>query len=169
LCTAKSQLPPLSRLLSSDDRIAQRLFVQKEGASRADLLERFKNTGGGILIGLASFWEGVDLPGDLLEILLILKLPFLVPTEPVVQARSRRLGDAGEDPFVKLFLPDVVLKLRQGIGRLIRTGSDRGVVIILDSRLRHGSYGKLVLDASAGCYEIFDDGKKLIERIKERI
>ncbi len=169
LCTAKSQIPALVSLLSTDENLKEKLFVQQEGSSRADLLDRFKRTPGGILLGLVSFWEGVDLPGDLLELLVILKLPFQVPTEPVVQARSRRLVDAGDDPFTKMFLPDVILKLRQGMGRLIRTGSDRGVVIILDSRLWHSSYGKYILDAAAVRYDICDDREVLVGEIKKHL
>ena len=90
---------------------------------------------GGVLLGVASFWEGVDFPGEELEVLVIPKIPFPVPAEPIVEARSQRLSSLGEDPFEKLFLPEAILRMRQGSGRLIRRMSDRGVIVILDSRL----------------------------------
>jgi ATP-dependent DNA helicase DinG len=129
-------------------------------------LERFKKERRGVLVGLASFWEGVDLPGDLLELLIVVKLPFLVPSDPVVQARAKRLRDAGENPFEKLFMPDVVLKLRQGIGRLIRTGSDRGVVLLLDRRLWHSHYGEFVSRAATKTFVNCASRSDLIEHIE---
>jgi len=146
LATSKRQAAALSRRLARVPDLI--VHTQTEGGARGDLLERFKSTGG-VLVGLASFWEGVDLPGELLEVVCVLKLPFLVPTAPVVAARSQRLAAVGEDPFETLFVPDVVLRLRQGMGRLIRTGSDRGAVILLDRRLVTAPYGPTVLDAIA--------------------
>jgi ATP-dependent DNA helicase DinG len=144
LCTSRAQVSGLGRLLTP---ASGEVLLQEAGASREDLLERFRRTRPGVLVGLASFWEGIDLPGDDLELVVILKLPFMVPTEPVAQARAQRVERAGENPFEKLFLPDVVLKLRQGMGRLIRTGRDRGVVLLLDRRLTHGRYGEFVLNS----------------------
>jgi Rad3-related DNA helicase len=155
LCTARSQVAELERRLAASGDAGRELFVQSDGASREDLLARFRRSRRGILVGLASFWEGIDLPGEELELIVILKLPFLVPTEPVTQARSASLSEAGENPFEKLFLPDVVLKLRQGMGRLIRTSRDRGAVVILDRRLAHSHYGDFVVRAvtnrAVGC------------------
>ena len=147
LATSFRQARALSDRLTQDGRLAERVFVQTDGSARGDLLSRFTRTRGAALIGLASFWEGIDLPGDALEVVTILKLPFLVPTQPVVSARAARLSTAGENPFERLFVPDVVLKLRQGMGRLIRTGSDRGAVILLDRRLVTAPYGAAVLGA----------------------
>jgi ATP-dependent DNA helicase DinG len=121
------------------------VFVQGEGGSREQLSERFRRSEAGILLGVASFWEGVDFPGEELEILVIPKLPFPVPTEPIVEARSERFRALGEDPFERLFLPESILRLRQGIGRLIRRKSDRGVVIMLDSRIESRPYGDTIL------------------------
>jgi ATP-dependent DNA helicase DinG len=146
LATSRHQAAALSRRLSRIPGLP--LHTQTDGGARGDLLERFKATGG-VLVGLASFWEGVDLPGELLEVVCVLKLPFLVPSAPVVAARSQRLAAVGEDPFETMFVPDVVLRLRQGIGRLIRTGSDRGAVILLDRRLVTAPYGATVLGAIA--------------------
>jgi ATP-dependent DNA helicase DinG len=144
LCTSRAQVAALERLFARVVEGAD-LFVQSDGTSREDLLERFKRSDGGILVGLASFWEGVDLPGEELELLYILKLPFPVPGEPVIQARSRRITEEGENPFEKLFLPAAALKLRQGMGRLIRTSRDSGAVVILDRRLGRSHYGEFLL------------------------
>jgi len=88
----------------------------------------------------------VDLPGEELEVLVITKLPFPVPTEPIIQARSERLEARGENPFELLYLPEAALRLKQGVGRLIRRKDDRGVVVILDSRLFFKRYGKTIID-----------------------
>jgi Rad3-related DNA helicase len=164
LCTARSQVDSLLRLLGR--RKSRPMFAQTDGASRSQLLEDFRRSRGGLLAGLASFWEGIDLPGDELELLVILKLPFLVPTGPVTQARTRLITESGENAFEKLFIPDVVLKLRQGMGRLIRTGHDRGAVILLDSRLSGSRYGDTVLGAVTGSYERCDNQEKVIEHLK---
>jgi ATP-dependent DNA helicase DinG len=142
------------------------LYAQRDGIARGDLLERYRNDPHGILLGLASFWEGVDLPGDLVEIVVIVKMPFLVPDDPVVQARSHRLSSTGENPFEKLFIPDVVLRLRQGMGRLIRTSSDRGAVILLDRRLHESEYGAVVMDgvASDG-FDLVDSNQSMVDRV----
>jgi ATP-dependent DNA helicase DinG len=168
LCTARGQVAALQRLLSSPGGGATgvEVFAQTEGANRADLLDRFRRSRRGILLGLASFWEGVDLPGEDLELLVILKLPFLVPTEPVTQARSRRLIEAGDNPFEKLFIPDVVLKLRQGMGRLIRTSRDRGAVILLDRRLWHSRYGEFVLRAVTNGFARCRERENTIEHVE---
>jgi Rad3-related DNA helicase len=164
LCTARNQVTALADLLlSTRDSGNDEVFAQSEGASRKDLLARFKRSHRGILVGLASFWEGIDLPGDDLELLVILKLPFLVPSEPITQARSKRIADSGEDAFEKLFIPDVVLKLRQGMGRLIRSGGDRGAVLILDRRLWHSRYGESVLRAVTNKYVRSDERVRTIE------
>ena len=149
LCTSRFQLRQLSTALGKYPGQAESLYPQLDGTARGDLLERYKKDPKGILLGLASFWEGVDLPGDLVEVVVITKLPFMVPADPIVQARSHRVSAVGESPFEKLYLPDVVLKLRQGMGRLIRTGTDRGAVILLDRRLKDSPYGGFVMDAVA--------------------
>jgi ATP-dependent DNA helicase DinG len=168
LCTARGQVEALESLIQkhSGDHGRRKIYSQKDGNSRVELLEKFRRSRNGILIGLASFWEGIDLPGDELEILVILKLPFLVPTEPVTQARCLRLAETGDNPFEKLFVPDVILKLRQGMGRLIRTGHDRGAVIILDGRLLRNAYGETVLAAVTGGYGRFDNMEETIKALR---
>jgi ATP-dependent DNA helicase DinG len=118
------------------------LFIQGE-APRAKLLFDFVESGRGILLGTASFWEGVDVPGDPLRGLIIQKLPFQVPTEPIIAARLEAIEARGEDPFLRYSLPEAALRLKQGFGRLIRTQDDRGAVLLLDDRIltrRYGSY-----------------------------
>jgi Rad3-related DNA helicase len=148
LCTSHRQLGVIKRTLRDRPGLDRLTLAQTAGSSRSDLMNRFKHDPEKqVLLGLVSFWEGVDFPGELLELVIIVKMPFLVPTEPVAQARTDRLRAAGEDPFMDYVLPDSILKLRQGSGRLIRTGRDRGAVIVLDSRLDHRPYGQVVLDA----------------------
>lgn len=150
LCTSREQVRSIRTVLSREEDIEPLLLSQIEGSSRSQLASAFRENPGKILLGLASFWEGVDFPGELLEIVIIVKMPFMVPFEPIVRARADKLEREGENPFQALFLPDAALKLKQGAGRLIRTSSDRGVVILLDSRLGERSYGQAALRSIAG-------------------
>jgi ATP-dependent DNA helicase DinG len=111
-------------------------FVQGEGMTRSAMMERFKKTPQAALLGLASFWQGVDMPGEALSLVIVTALPFAPPDDPVLQARVRE-ADAIKDGlgFVGIQVPQMTLKLKQGIGRLIRTRTDRGAVCILDPRL----------------------------------
>jgi len=120
------------------------ILVQGE-APRDVLLRRFRELGRAILLGTDSFWEGVDVPGRALRSLVITKLPFKVPSEPITAARLERLAEQGEDGFMGYLLPHAALKLKQGFGRLIRTRTDAGVVILLDKRVVTKRYGPLVL------------------------
>jgi ATP-dependent DNA helicase DinG len=115
--------------------------------SRDTLLERFRASGQAILLGTASFWEGVDVPGDALRGLVIAKLPFKVPTEPMTAAQCEAIVARGGDAFVEYMLPHASLRLKQGFGRLIRTGTDRGVVVIGDPRIVTKRYGRGLLEA----------------------
>ncbi|MGQ9615661.1 MAG: helicase C-terminal domain-containing protein [Spirochaetota bacterium] len=122
------------------------IFKQGED-SRRNLLERFKVNVNSILFGTESFWEGVDAPGKTLECVIITKLPFKVPTEPIIKARFERIRNRGGNPFLNYYVPLAVIKLRQGIGRLIRNRLDRGVIVILDKRILIKSYGGFFLSA----------------------
>lgn len=122
------------------------IFVQGED-DRHRLLDRFVESGRGVLLGTSSFWEGVDVPGDPLRGLLIQKLPFRVPTEPITAARMEALERQGLDPFAHFMLPHAALRLKQGFGRLIRARSDRGAVLILDDRLVTRRYGRYLRDS----------------------
>jgi ATP-dependent DNA helicase DinG len=121
------------------------LLVQGEG-SRDMLLRRFRDAGNAVLLGTDSFWEGVDVPGRALRTLVLTKLPFKVPSEPITAARLERLAEQGQDGFMHYLLPHAALKLKQGFGRLIRARSDVGVVVLLDRRVLTKRYGRLVLD-----------------------
>lgn len=123
------------------------VYEQGDGASPNALLESFKATERAVLLGTKSFWEGVDVPGDSLSIVMITKLPFDVPTDPLIAARSEMY----EDSFQEYYLPEAILKFRQGFGRLIRTASDRGVVAILDRRVLTKQYGRLFLESLPQC------------------
>ena len=122
------------------------LLRQGEGSRRRNLLD-FRANPNSVLLGTSSYWEGIDLPGDQLVCLLIARLPFAVPTEPLYLARSSLYDDA----FYEYAVPDAVIRLRQGFGRLVRSASDRGVVVLLDSRLWQRSYGDIFLDALPAC------------------
>lgn len=121
------------------------LLVQGEG-QRDQLLRRFRDAGSAILLGTDSFWEGVDVPGRALRVLILAKLPFKVPTEPLTAARLERLTQAGVDGFTHYLVPLAALKLKQGFGRLIRTKSDVGAVVLLDRRVVTKRYGASMLE-----------------------
>jgi ATP-dependent DNA helicase DinG len=126
------------------------VLVQGEGLDRAALLDRFR-AGGGVLFGVASFWQGVDVPGDALTHVVIVRLPFEVPTHPLQVARQERIQQAGGDAFQELTLPRTALRLKQGFGRLIRRATDHGQVTVLDPRIVTRSYGRLLLDTLPEC------------------
>ena len=138
--TAQAITGPLAR----DDIY---VYEQGDGASPNALLESFKVTERAVLLGTKSFWEGVDVPGESLSVVVLTKLPFDVPTDPLIAARSEMY----EDSFNQYYLPEAILKFRQGFGRLIRTQSDRGVVAILDRRVLTKQYGRLFLESLPGC------------------
>src|ERR1700674_935729 len=114
---------------------------------RSVLLERFKNTPGAVLFATASFWQGVDVPGEQLSCVIVDRLPFAVPSDPIVAARVRALEEDGRNPFAEFQVPQAVLALKQGFGRLIRAKTDRGVLALLDTRLRRMPYGKIFLES----------------------
>jgi ATP-dependent DNA helicase DinG len=131
------------------ERISARgIPVMRQGDDdRFRLLARFRESGSSVLYATASFWEGIDAPGDALRLLIVCRLPFRVPTDPVVKARVASLEAEGRNAFAEYSLPDAVVRLRQGFGRLIRTATDRGVVLILDSRIVTKPYGATFLES----------------------
>jgi ATP-dependent DNA helicase DinG len=127
------------------------LFVQGEGLSRRRMLEAFKADLGSVLFGTDSFWSGVDVPGEALSNVIITQLPFSPPDTPITEARCELIKERGGDPFSEYSLPEAILKLRQGIGRLIRTKQDHGLAVILDSRVVRKPYGRAFLQALPKC------------------
>ena len=116
-------------------------------APRSALLERFRATPGAVLFATSSFWQGVDVPGDQLSCVIVDRLPFAVPSDPVVAARVRALNEDGRNAFAEYQVPEAVLALKQGFGRLIRTRTDRGVLAILDNRIQRMQYGRIFLES----------------------
>jgi ATP-dependent DNA helicase DinG len=127
------------------------LLVQGAGAPRSKLLEHFKTTPRSVLFGTDSFWGGVDVPGDALSNVIITRLPFAVPDHPLIEAKLELIQERGGDPFTEYSLPEAVLKLRQGVGRLIRTKTDRGIIVILDNRIVTKPYGRAFMHALPKC------------------
>jgi ATP-dependent DNA helicase DinG len=146
LFTSHAALRRVTGLLREAGETRWPLYVQGEG-DRFRLLEGFVASGDGILMGTASFWEGVDVPGDPLRGLIIQKLPFRVPTEPITAARMEAIEAAGGDAFRDFMLPQAAIRLKQGFGRLIRSHGDRGAVLLLDDRIVTKRYGRYLRDS----------------------
>jgi DNA polymerase-3 subunit epsilon/ATP-dependent DNA helicase DinG len=147
LFTSYRQLRTTARAISA--RLAQdgiSVLEQGDGSSRRQLLESFQNNPRSVLLGTRSFWEGVDIPGEALSCLAIIRLPFAVPSDPLYAARAEQF----DNPFFDYFVPEAVLRFLQGFGRLIRTKSDRGVVAVFDKRLLTKSYGPAFLESLPG-------------------
>ncbi|HEX8372267.1 MAG TPA: helicase C-terminal domain-containing protein, partial [Chthoniobacterales bacterium] len=126
-------------------------LVQGKGMPRHRLVEEFKSTGNAVLFGTDSFWQGVDVPGEALSNVIITRLPFAVPDHPLIEARLEHIQSQGGDPFSEFSLPEAILKFRQGVGRLIRTQQDRGIIVVLDNRILTKQYGKAFLNALPPC------------------
>jgi ATP-dependent DNA helicase DinG len=135
-----------------------RLLVQDKGNSRTRLLKEFKEDRDSVLFGTDSFWQGVDVPGEALSNVILTRLPFSVPDEPLFEARCERIKEKGGEPFRELQLPEAILRFRQGVGRLIRSREDRGQIAVLDGRILSRTYGKSFLKILPECpVEILGD------------
>ena len=144
LFTSYSQMNQLFELVRPRVRFP---LLMQGSAPRSVLLDRFRTTPGAVLFATATFWQGVDVPGDQLSCVIIDRLPFAVPTDPVVAARVRALNEDGRNAFAEYQVPEAVLALKQGFGRLIRTRTDRGVLAILDNRIQRMQYGRIFLES----------------------
>ncbi|MEI8365516.1 MAG: helicase C-terminal domain-containing protein [Parachlamydiaceae bacterium] len=134
---------------------------------RHTLLNKFKTINHSVLFGTDSFWEGIDVAGDALRCVIIAKLPFKVPTDPLIQGRSEAISARGGDPFTEYSLPQAIVKFKQGFGRLIRNKTDRGCVVCLDNRIIKKQYGKLFLESLPACQHLFLPGKDLPQQLKD--
>lgn len=145
-----------------------RIGLLKQGQdSRSDLLSRFVKEDRSVLLGTDSFWEGVDVAGEALRQVILVKLPFQVPSEPIVQARSERLEKMGFQPFFHYSVPNAIVKFKQGFGRLIRKAKDRGVILCLDNRLLTGNYGKAFLNSLPPCQRFAGNRQAIVDKMRD--
>ncbi len=164
LFTSYSMLNSMADELS--DWLAQNgisLLQQGTGTDRTTLLDTFKTDTSSVLFGTDSFWQGVDVPGEALSNVIIVRLPFAVPNHPLIQSRIEKIRQQGHNPFFQYQLPSAIIKFKQGFGRLIRSKTDRGIVVILDSRIIRKTYGKQFLSAVPKC------DLKIITRQKNKL
>jgi ATP-dependent DNA helicase DinG len=169
LCTSHHMVEDLhgrvGALLQQDG--GPRLALMRQGSIGRDrLLADFRRTGDAVLFGTDSFWEGVSVKGRALRLVVIPRLPFRVPTEPIQQARYERLAATGRDPFRGYALPQAVLRLRQGVGRLIRTERDRGAVLVLDRRVSERWYGRVFLQSLPPFRRVVGPGRLVLEALE---
>ncbi len=143
------------------------LLAQGKSGSRTNIINQFREYQNSILFGTDSFWEGVDVPGEALELLLITKLPFDVPTEPLIAARMEKIKQSGGNPFMDYAVPEAIIKFRQGFGRLIRHKEDFGAVLVCDNRLSRMQYGSQFLNSLPVEASIFRDKNDLIQGLHD--
>ena len=134
---------------------------------RFRLLSQFKEDVSSVLFATDSFWEGVDVPGESLSLVIIVKLPFGVPSDPVFAARSEEIAKRGGFPFMELSVPEAVIKFRQGFGRLIRRGDDRGAVVALDRRIIEKSYGRMFTESVPKTEVVYRPMNEILDKIED--
>lgn len=140
--------------------------LKQGGAARTNILNRFRDDVSSVLFGTDSFWEGVDVAGDALQCVILPKLPFRVPTEPIQQARAEAIDASGGNSFLDYTVPQAVIKFRQGFGRLIRRRTDRGTIIVLDRRIRTKYYGRAFLESLPGTPVVCGAQKDVLEALE---
>ncbi len=151
-----------------DSLLARHYNLSKQGdADRHQLIKRFVSTERSVLFGTDSFWEGIDIVGEALRCVIIVKLPFRMPSDPIIEARSEAILANGEDPFMTYSLPQAIVKFKQGFGRLIRHKNDRGCVICLDNRLVTKRYGVQFLNSLPPCQKVHDSLDAIIEQMNQ--
>ena len=161
LTTTLRVLPVVAEAIAAQPEAAGLTVLVQGSEPRRALLQRYGDGRGSVLVGSASFWEGIDMPGDALQCVLIDKLPFPPPGDPLVQARVRQLRQQGRNPFDDYFVAEAAVSLKQGAGRLIRTESDHGLLVLCDPRLRQMGYGRRLLAALPPMGRLQDEGQAL--------
>lgn len=153
------------RALEPGLRAAGIVALKQGGAARTQLLDRFRRDASSVLFATDSFWEGVDVAGDALQCVLLPKLPFRVPSEPILEARAEAIDEAGGNSFMEYSVPQAVIKLRQGFGRLIRRQTDRGAIVMLDKRVVTKRYGRMFLDSLPGARTVKGDAEEVLAEL----
>jgi ATP-dependent DNA helicase DinG len=152
LFTSYKMLDTIRRKLA---KLTKNTIYAQGDFSAVETVERYINDDGSVLMGTHSFWQGIDLPGDLLRCVIMMRLPFSVPDRPITQARIERLEERGLNPFASYQIPSAVIKFKQGFGRLIRSKGDRGIVAVLDPRILSKGYGKMFLESLPECRTVY--------------